>query len=320
MVGIPKLGTLSEIEDLRSVWRDEAKDFTPWLADDENIGILSDALGLDLAVEERESSVGSFSADILATDIQSGGTVVIENQLEETDHRHLGQIITYASGKGASVVVWIVKRAREEHRSAVEWLNEHTDDGLSFFLCELKLYRIGASDMAPMFDVVERPNGWAREQHRAAKSFSATQQERKKWWEAFNERGDGNPEFARAFRKRKASTDHWMSLYLRSSLCHIQILQERQRSQLGVEIYISDNKDFYRFLHGHKAEVDAAFGAPMEWMELPDKKASRVAGFRDLDYTDAAAMPGAFDWAIEKSLSLRAVLKPLLREFKDGVR
>lgn len=156
------LGMLSEVEDLREVWPHEALDFTPWLTRDENIALLSDALGLDLIIEESESSVGDFKADILAREEDTGRTVIIENQLTDTDHDHLGKLITYASGKAASVVVWITKRAREEHRAAIEWLNNNTTDAVSFFLCEVKLYKIGDSLPAVKFDIIEKPNDWAR--------------------------------------------------------------------------------------------------------------------------------------------------------------
>ena len=156
-----KLGFLEEIEDLREVWPKEASDFTPWLA--ENIGRLSKAVGIDIDIEETESAVGDFNVDIFAVDADTGMKIVIENQLEATDHDHLGKLITYASGKAAGLVIWIVKKAREEHRAAIEWLNSHTTEDIGFILCELKLYRIGDSDIAPAFNVIEQPNNWAKE-------------------------------------------------------------------------------------------------------------------------------------------------------------
>ncbi len=156
-----ELGTLMEIHDLRTAWPHEAQDFTPWLAG--NINTLGKALGIDIDVEETESPVGSFNVDIFAKDADTGRKIIIENQLEDTDHDHLGKLITYASGKAASLVIWIVKRAREEHRAAIEWLNNHTDEEIGFVLCEIKLYRIGNSLMAPFFNIIERPNDWAKE-------------------------------------------------------------------------------------------------------------------------------------------------------------
>lgn len=155
------LGTLKEITDLRSIWPHEALNFTPWVA--ENVELLADAVGLDITVDETESSVGDFNVDIYASETGTDRKIIIENQLEDTDHDHLGKLITYASGKDADVVIWVVKHAREEHKAAVEWLNNHTDDKIGFFLCEIKLFQIGDSDIAPSFTVVERPNDWTKE-------------------------------------------------------------------------------------------------------------------------------------------------------------
>ena len=155
------LGKLEEVQDLRSVWPNEAKDFTPWLSG--NIDRLGEIIGIDIDVEETESAVGDFNVDIFAVDADTGKKIIIENQLEATDHDHLGKLITYASGKAAGLVIWIVKKAREEHRAAIEWLNSHTTEDIGFILCELKLYRIGDSDIAPAFNVIEQPNNWAKE-------------------------------------------------------------------------------------------------------------------------------------------------------------
>ena len=166
------LGTLTEIKDLREVWPHEAHDFTPWLA--KNIGVLSDTVGIDISIEETESSVGDFNVDIFATDADTGRRVIIENQLEETDHDHLGKLITYASGKAADLVIWIVRKARPEHTAAIEWLNNHTDEGVGFILCEIKLYRIGNSEPAPKFEIIEQPNDWVKEMKKPSSGIERT--------------------------------------------------------------------------------------------------------------------------------------------------
>ena len=152
------LGVLKEIKDLRQVWPHEALDFTPWLAEDDNITLLADSVGLEISVDETESNVGDFNVDIYASEIGTDRKIIIENQLEETNHDHLGKLITYASGKSADIIIWVVKKAREEHRSAIEWLNNHTDENISFFLIEIKLYQIGNSELAVKFEVIEKPN------------------------------------------------------------------------------------------------------------------------------------------------------------------
>lgn len=137
MKQVVSLSKLEEIRDLRTVWPHEALDFTPWLSQDDNITLLADAVGIDIAVDETESSVGDFNVDIFAYESGTDRKIIIENQLEDTNHDHLGKLITYASGKSADVVIWVVKHAREEHKAAIEWLNNHTDDKIGFFFAKL---------------------------------------------------------------------------------------------------------------------------------------------------------------------------------------
>lgn len=160
---MPLLGKLTKINDLRSIWQNEATNFTTWLSEEENLTLLAETIGIEIEFVARESSVGDFSIDILAREAGSNKTVIIENQLEKSDHTHLGQIITYASGTDASYIIWIVNKARDEHRKAIEWLNNNTGEGIGFFLLEIELWKINDSIPAPKFNIVERPNNWAKE-------------------------------------------------------------------------------------------------------------------------------------------------------------
>ena len=150
------LSKLEEV-DLKYYWKHEERDFTPWLSEEENIALLGETIGMDLEVIGKEESVGSYRADILCKDSSNGHFVVIENQLEQTDHKHLGQIATYAAGLNASSCIWIAKSFTEEHRAAIDWLNSISDDDHNFFAIEIKLYRIGESPLAPTFNVVANP-------------------------------------------------------------------------------------------------------------------------------------------------------------------
>lgn len=160
-----EIGSLVPV-DLRLAWAHEANDFTPWLAG--NLDRLRAAIGIDLVLEDTEVNVGPFSADILATDALTKERVLIENQLEQADHAHLGQILTYLAGLDARSIIWIAKAFRDEHLSAVRWLNSNTIDGFSFFAVEVSAVRIGDSPVAPLFSVVEKPNNWDRQLHQAA--------------------------------------------------------------------------------------------------------------------------------------------------------
>jgi hypothetical protein len=175
-----------EVVHLREAWQHEALKFTPWLAT--NLDRLSDALGVPLELVRAEAPVTSFSADILARNPDDDSIVLIENQLEESDHGHLGQIMTYLAGLSAKIVVWIAPKFRDAHRSAIQWLNENTSEPFAFFAVEVRVVRIGNSRMAPVFDVVERPNGWQRsvqERAREAQPLSPLGEVRRAFWTHF---------------------------------------------------------------------------------------------------------------------------------------
>lgn len=207
-----------------------------------------------VTVDETESSVGDFNVDIYATETGTDRKIIIENQLEDTNHDHLGKLITYASGKSADVIIWLVKHAREEHKAAIEWLNNHTDDNIGFFLCEIKLYRIGNSEPAVKFEIVEKPNDWTKEVKKTD-SMNETKQLRYDYWVAFEDYAFKNHTFAKNFKRRKPSTDHWMNFSIGSSACHIAISQIQKRDEIDVELYITDDYDLYNSLYEHKDDI-----------------------------------------------------------------
>ena len=303
------LGTLKEITDLRSIWPHEALNFTPWVA--ENVDLLADAVGLDITVDETESSVGDFNVDIYASETGTDRKIIIENQLEDTDHDHLGKLITYASGKGADVVIWVVKHAREEHKAAVEWLNNHTDDKIGFFLCEIKLFQIGDSQIAPAFTVVERPNDWTKEIRKTA-SANSTQQQRLEYWQAFNDYAVSDANFSRIFNKRKPTTDHWMDFSIGSSACHIAVSQIQKRKAVDVELYINDDKELFKSLFAHKDEIEKNMEMELEWKELPERKASRILIEKTVDLDDRATWPEQFDYIMDTCIKMKRAFKRYL--------
>lgn len=235
---IIELGKIEKV-DLRDVWPHEAHDFTKWLSEEENLALLGTACNLDLELVDTESAVGSFSVDILACETGTDRMVVIENQLEETNHDHLGKIITYAAGKDANTVIWVVARAREEHKRAVEWLNEHTDDEISFLLVEIEVWRIGGSQAAPRFNVLECPNEWARAE-RSKSNMSDTDKIKLNFWQTFREAALSNQEFSKTMRPQKPSAKHWMDISIGQKTCHVVALFSVQKSSVGVEICCND--------------------------------------------------------------------------------
>lgn len=305
------LGKLKEIKDLRKVWPHEALDFTPWLAEDDNLALLADAVGLEITFDETESSVGDFNVDIYATETGTDRKIIIENQLEDTNHDHLGKLITYASGKSADIIIWVVKRAREEHRAAIEWLNNHTDEDIAFFLVEIKLYQIGNSDIAVKFEVVEKPNDWTKEIKRNT-SNSPILQARYDYWSAFNEYAFKNSNFAKNFNKRKANTDHWMTFGVGASGCNVILSQIRKYNHVIVEWYISDDKGLYHKFLSNKTAIENDMGVELEWNELPNKKASRILVYKNVDFDDKDSWLEQFDWMMDMAMKMKRAFKKYL--------
>ena len=305
-MNIPKLGKLEEIKNLREVWTHEAREFTTWLAQEENMALLGEALDIDIAVEEQEASVGDFRADIVATEAGSGRRIVIENQLEDTNHDHLGKIITYASGRDAEIIVWVVRRAREEHRSAIEWLNNHTDENIGFFLCEVKLYRIGDSAIAPKFEVVEKPNGWIKEQRRT-ETTSTTGQLYLDFWTEFKEVAQENAEFSKVFRLGTPPNRRDCHLYLGMSTCYLVPCISTMKKYVQIMVYVDGNRELYERLKSHSKEIDREMEEALLWYEMSrDGKAALV--LPGADPTDEERWQEYFAWLMEKALRLRAAV------------
>lgn len=305
------LGILEEVKDLRTVWPHEALDFTPWLSQDDNIDILADAVGLEITVDETESSVGDFNVDIFASETGTDRKIIIENQLEDTNHDHLGKLITYASGKSADVIIWVVKRAHEEHKAAIEWLNNHTDDKIGFFLCEIKLYKIGNSEPAVKFEVIEKPNDWTKEVKKTD-VVNPTQQQRYDYWIAFEDYAFKNCQFAKNFNRRKPSTDHWMNFSVGSSACHIAVSQIQKRDELVVELYINEDKELFHSFVQNKDDIESIIGFSLDWRELPEKKASRIVVTRSVELSNKLKWSEQFDWLIDVMLKMKAGFKKYL--------
>lgn len=307
-----QLKKLEEIKDLRTVWPHEAIDFTPWLSQDDNIALLSDTIGIDITVDETESSVGDFNVDIFAFETGTERRIIIENQLEDTNHDHLGKLITYASGKGADIVIWMVKHARDEHKAAIEWLNNHTDENMAFFLCEIKLYRIGDSEPAVKFEIIEQPNGWAKTIKKAESVLTGTKQKRYDYWVAFQDYAFQKAEFAKYFNRRKPSTDHWLNFSIGSSACHIAVSQILKRNELDVELYIDEDKELFHSLLDNKKEIEKDAGITFDWRELPERKASRILIAKTVDFNDKNQQSEQFDWLINVMLKMKKSFKKYL--------
>lgn len=299
-----KLGKIIRITDLRSVWQHEALNFSKWLAQDENLAQLSEAIGIDIILEELESSVGNFNVDLFAIEEGTDRKIIIENQLEDTNHDHLGKIITYASGKGAEVIVWIVKRARDEHRQAIEWLNQNTGVKIGFFLVEIELWQIDDSAIAPKFNVVERPNDWAK-QMKNVDNLSDTKQLQQNFWLSLSETIKSS--YAKEFSPRKAQPQHWYDLSVGSSSYHIGLTVNTQKKRLGAEIYIPDDKEKFAMFKEHANEIEQLVGSKVEWREAT--KATRIITLHSYDICNESNWPQAIEWLLNKAIVFKQIAK-----------
>lgn len=304
------IGKLEEV-DIRELWKHEQYDFSEWLSKKENIENLNEILGLTLVDISKETYVGSYRCDLFAKDETTGIKVIIENQLEMSNHDHLGKIITYASGLDAKVVVWIVKEAREEHRSAIEWLNNNTNSNINFFLIEIHAYKIGNSDNAPMFQVIEQPNDFIKNNKsiNSNDTMNKSQSQRLEFWNQFNnvlvERG-------KPFNVRKATTDHWYNVAIGTSDAHIDITLVNKDSVIGVELYITDNKDLFDKLYQKKDEIESDLGFKLDWRRLNNSKASRIVTFiKGLNFDDHSN----YNELINKTIDLAVLMRDTFKKY-----
>ena len=302
-----EIGRLIEV-DVRELWKHEQYDFSNWLAKDSNIEYLNEILGLTLIEVDKENNVGPYRCDIVATDETSGLKVIIENQLESTNHDHLGKIITYASGLDAKVIVWIVREAKEEHRAAIEWLNNYTSSEIDFFLIEIHAYKIGNSNPAPKFEVVEKPNDFIkRSKNKDDGELNTSQTERLIFWTQFNEKilSKGKP-----FNLRKPTTDHWYDVAIGTSAAKIAVDLVNKENCIILELYIHSDKKLYDSLFEKKNEIERELDMNFEWDRLDSKKASRIKHYiHGLDFENHSNYDQLMSEIIDKVTRMRKVIR-----------
>ncbi len=307
--------------DLRSIWSSESRHFTPWLA--ENIQELGNVLGMDLEITASEAPVGDFAVDLLTRDLGSGSVVVIESQFGPTDHDHLGKLLTYASGLGASAVVWIAESIREEHRQALEWLNQRTDADTMFFAIVLEVLQIDESQPAFNFRLVVFPNKWQKATHGAGVDRPSARGEA--YREYFQKLIDALREKHKFTGARVAQPQNWYTFASGYSGA-VYGSSFAQAGRVRVELYIDEgdydqNKKLFDWLEARKGMIEQSFGEKLEWERLDDRRASRVAVYRPGDITsDEATLGEIRSWSIDRLLKFKAVLMPLLKEYSTSIR
>ena len=309
------LSRLTEVN-LREVWQNEATDFTNWLANEENLRLLSDEIGIEIVLERTEASIGRFRVDILAKEEITGRKIIIENQLEQTNHDHLGKIITCASGLDAEIIIWIVKDVRDEHEKAVNWLNDNTDEKINFFVIRMELWKIGDSQIAPKFHVISQPNDWAKDAKKSSERSEPSERAKLQleFWEKFNEFVKSRDQ---TINLRKAYAQHWYSLSVGSSKANISLTIIIDKSLMRCEIYIPDNKSLYYDLENKKESIESKLDYELEWIPLENKKASRIVTEEKLDFNDSSNWGNAFLWLMETTKEFKTVFSEAINKIDN---
>jgi hypothetical protein len=301
-----KLGELKQVA-LREVWVHEAHVFTKWLAEEENLALLANELDLDITLIESEASIGKFNVDILAKEITSDRKIVIENQLEQTNHDHLGKLITYASGVDAAVAVWVVAKDREEHKRAIDWLNEHTDEDVSFFLVRVELWQIDKSVVAPKFVIISQPNDWAKTAKNSVPTggqMTMTKALQLDFWEQFREYGQAHES---KLKLRKASPHHWFDIGTGVGNWYISLTVNSHSNSMACQIYIADDMAVFAHFRSKRKEIETKLGAELEWLELSGRKSSRIRLSVPCKIQDIEKWPEYFSWLLSWAERFRDV-------------
>ena len=319
------LGRLEPIQ-LRDVWTTEAGDFTPWLAREENLSLLGDTIGIELQLEAQEQEVGPFRADILCKDTATDHWVLIENQLERTDHTHLGQLMTYAAGLKAVTIVWIADRFTDEHRATLDWLNDITDDRFNFFGLEVELWRIGDSVIAPKFNMACKPNDWTKTigiaTHRMdERELTDTKRVQLDYWNAFREYVSSR---GSQIKPTKAQPQNWMYMSLGRSgfvLCAIASTWNEESGtydtgEVRAEVVINhrDGKAFFESLLRSSSQIDDEMGEALTWTYKLYVKTRKIYVRRTADIADRDDWPNQHEWLTTKLEALQRIFRPRVQE------
>lgn len=310
--------TLGKIErvDLRSVWSNEATDFTPWLSRPENLEALSEVLGMSLEAIATEHFVGPYRADLLCRDSYTQAMVLIENQLEKTNHTHLGQILTYGAGLNVKTIVWIASRFTDEHRAALDWLNEATEEGFSFFGIEIELLKIDNSNPAPQFKIISQPNTWTkniRESAQHSGELSGVKQQQLAYWTAFR---DFIKNKKTNLRPQKPSPQHWMNMAIGRGNFWLAAKVNSVEGSISADLYNNySNKSAFNALLSQKEQIENEFGGALSWNELPGKIQSYIGITNSqADIMNTDDWNSQFEWLFENLNKLDKVFRKRVKD------
>ncbi len=300
--------------DVRGQWPTEASDFTPWLAQERNMEELAKALGLELELQAVEAKVGPYAADILAKDTGTGKYVVIENQLEKTNHDHLGKAITYGSVLDAGAIVWIAREFTEEHHRALDWLNDITSEDFAFYGVVLELWQIDDSKPAVRFNVISRPAEIKRgTPGSGTDELSEARQLQLEFWTQFREKVLAAKIVPSA---QKARAQYWFDVPVGRSHFFLSNVANTYENRVGVRLYIG-NKVADRALPQLETErkgIEEAIGESLEWNPNPDNRDKVIALYRSANLWDRSSWPEIVDWLVDRVGKFRKVFMPRVKK------
>ena len=307
-----ELGILKVITP-RKKWNHEERDFTPWLA--ENIDELSKAVGIELEIENIEVAVGPYSADILAKDTGTGKFVVIENQLEKTNHDHIGKAITYASVLDASTIIWLATDFTEEHKKALDWLNDHTTDEISFYGVQLELWQIDDSKPALRFNIISKPNLAVRQ---AARSMAVDELSDKRkfqydFWVKFRDKLANTKKIPSLHTPRP---QYWFDVALGKTDIHLSNTCNTDENSVGIRVYIGNKiaDTMLPYLESRKEEIEKSLGETLMWNPNPDNRDKVILLLHSTDFNKTEKVDEAITWLIEKTIKFREVFSKMIKE------
>lgn len=306
-----KLGKL-EVIDPRQVWQHEAYDFTPWLAG--NLTVLGESIGsMELELVDTEVSVGPYFADIIAEDSISERLVVIENQLQKTNHDHLGKCLTYAAVLGAKAIIWVATEFSEEHKKALDWLNDHTGEELSFIGLQLEVVRIEGSLPAVQFNVISTPNEVVRSatRHKNSAELTGAKKLQLKFWERFREALNSDSSFAKV---QAAAPRYWYNVAIGKSGIHLSNVFNTNDGRTGVRLYVKPAmiEEWMPFFVSKREEIEEQLGARLDW---PGESAGKYISLStEVDPDDESSWQDAIDWLVPTTAKFKDVFSRLIKE------
>ncbi|MFA8435003.1 MAG: DUF4268 domain-containing protein [Marinifilaceae bacterium] len=314
------LGTLKRIDDLRKVWKLEDKDFSQWLSQKENLELLSQEIGINLSLQETEARTGNFYVDILAHEEETGKKVIIENQLERTNHDHLGKIITYASGYEAEYIIWIVKDFRDEHKQALDWLNENTNEKINFFGIKMELWQIDNSSYAPKFHVVSQPNQWSKaiRKGQSSNTISETGLKQLRFTEDFITHCKENGTSLQLGRPQPSAPAYY-NIGIGTSEGSIAVKFNLYSKIVKVEFYFKSKDTYWPLKNELKEEVVKTFTSKVIYDDLEKYKGATMGFHRQFQIDDEKKWPGYFSWMKEHAEELQNKIPGLLAKAKELV-